>query len=54
MAQEWKTFSAENREATTGSGNAKKPWVGVHLFGEFTCLKMKSRPPELNEALFVC
>lgn len=36
MAQEWKTFSAENRDATTGSGSSGKPWVNMHHFGEFT------------------
>lgn len=54
MAQEWKTFSSENREATTGRGNAKRPWVSIHHFEKFTCLELKRRPPEPNEALMIC
>lgn len=30
LAQEWKTFLAENRDATTGRGSSAKPWVSMH------------------------
>lgn len=33
LAQEWKTFSAENREATTGRGSSGRPRVSMHHFG---------------------
>lgn len=53
LAQEWKTFSPENREATTGRGSAERPWVSMDPFGEVTCLEMQRRPPEPSEALFI-
>lgn len=40
LAQEWKTFSPENREATTGRGSAERPWVSMHPVGEVTRLEM--------------
>lgn len=43
LAEEWKTFSPENREATTGRVRAGRPWVSLHPFGETTCLKMQMR-----------
>lgn len=43
LAEEWKTFSPENREATTGRGRAERPWVSLHPFGEMTCPKMQTR-----------
>lgn len=46
MAQEWKTFLPENREATTGRGSGERPWVTMHPFGEVTHLEMQRRPPE--------
>lgn len=47
LAQEWKTFSAENREATTGRGSAGRPWLSMYLLKELTCLEMQRRRPLL-------
>lgn len=52
MAQEWKTFSSENREAATGGGSsAERPRVSMHPFGEVTRLEMQRAPPEPSGGL---
>lgn len=53
MAQEWKTFSPENREATTGRNSAERPWVSMHPFGEVTRLETHIRPPDPSDVYLV-